>query len=229
MKNLIMLDFDSTISAVESLDFVVSLKYSRYYGFKNWAYKMSRDSSQGKKNGDRTERKIKFAQYLLKFIFRTRKSMLEECGEAIAKTHVSADMINFVQWAKNIPNTDVCIVSSGVKDIILPTAKMLNIPVYSADLEFSPNGNFIKIIKNGFERNKYIGVMRNIPIYNYDKTILIGDGYNDYEVFTHGVCSDYICFTQYQYREFAKHPAIVKAFSVTELRQKIASIINTQS
>lgn len=153
---------------------------------------------------------------------RPHKQDLENLGQDIADRFIGADKFLFVEEMKQ--RFEVVIVSGGIKELVKPTARKMGVNFFCVALEYDHEGYFFAIKANGFEVDKYIGIGENIERSTYDDIVMIGDGENDYRVWQNGICTDYICYTEYREASFAKDLNEKKAKNLEELRKHLSHL-----
>mmetsp|Transcript_22895 Transcript_22895/g.57860 ORF Transcript_22895/g.57860 Transcript_22895/m.57860 type:complete len:260 (+) Transcript_22895:523-1302(+) len=99
----------------------------------------------------------------------------------------------------------VFILSGGFRDLILPFARYLSIPddnVFAVEINWDADGNFVSLDDtNGFSLSKLEGAERIKHRFANGATIAVGDGFTDYKLFSSGICTDFIAYTEHAARE----------------------------
>ncbi|MBK2124172.1 HAD-IB family phosphatase [Fangia hongkongensis] len=117
-------------------------------------------------------------------------------------------------------NIAVYIISGGFKEIILPFAEYLRIPkenVYAVELEWTNSGAFKHLNnQNGFAESKLAGAQRIQHLFS-DKSVIVGDGFTDYELYHVGIVNDFIAYTEHAQRQKVLDVAPKVADSVSVL------------
>ncbi|WP_100550523.1 HAD-IB family phosphatase [Caedibacter taeniospiralis] len=118
----------------------------------------------------------------------------------------------------------VWIISGGFRELILPFAQVLNIPsaqVCAVNLNWNENGQFESLNNdNGFCDSKVMGVQR-IREQLQGQTLIVGDGFTDYELFREGIAHQFIAYTEHVSRQQVLDVAPFYAQNITELSNLI--------
>ena len=82
--------------------------------------------------------------------------------------------------------------------VILPFANYLNLPqqnIYAVEIDWDNEGNFIGLNNsNGFADSKIKGAKRIRSKFS-DSSVIIGDGFTDYQLYQSSIVSDFIAYT----------------------------------
>lgn len=135
-----------------------------------------------------------------------------------------ADVINLLQ--RN--NITVYIISGGLYEAIMPFAKALNIPadhVYAVKLLWQKNGDFLGINPDDpFSKSKLVGC-RSLTKQWSSPSIMVGDGFTDYEIFQHGLVDHFIAYAQHQQRQSVLDQASMIAYDTNQLTQLLTTLL----
>ena len=192
MNNInLIIDFDSTIVKVETLDVIAQISSTNDNSIVNQIKNITNDAMNGK---------IGFHEALIKRI-KILNATQENLNEAtiIIKKSISESFIKNKKFFKE--NQDNCyILSGGFKEIIEPIAitlgfkkenifantfKIKNKIVYSID-----ENNFLS-----HDKGK-VKVSKQLINTNNKKTIILGDGYTDYELKKYKAADIFIAYTE---------------------------------
>ena len=201
MNNInLIIDFDSTFVKVETLDILAAICFEKD---SNKTEKINAiiDITNKAMNGE-----IAFNNALSKRvkILKTNKSNIEKATEII-KTNISDSFHNNQKFFKE--NANNCfIVSGGFKEIILPIVKpygFKNKNVYGNSFIYKNDGSVFTIDKKNC-LSQELGKVKvadkiNKPtsISNKKKTtVILGDGYTDYELKKHNEADFFIQFIE---------------------------------
>lgn len=125
-------------------------------------------------------------------------------------------------------HVDVWIMSGGLKPLILPVARYLNIPfsqVHAAELNWHKNGEFAGIdTSNPFSVSKLSGA-RSIASHWSKPAMIIGDGFTDYQVYQDKLTDDFIIYTEHAARPKVLATGAPQAENVDSLRQQILRLV----
>lgn len=212
----ILFDFDSTLIRCESLEIILAPRLQQQPALKMTLADICRQGMNGE---------IPFAESLQRR-FALLTPTLSEITHFIQQgadmlTAGMASLIAQLQAAGH----EVWIVSGGLETVILPFARLLNIPksrVLAVAALWDQQGHFIEINnKNGMATHKIAGLSKlaaslEKPVY------MVGDGATDYAVFEAGIAQYFVA-----YAEHAKHPALLEkaqiiAYSALELSRYFA-------
>lgn len=118
----------------------------------------------------------------------------------------------------------VWIISGGFYELILPFAKYLDIPasrVFAGNLHWDQKGAFDCLNNdNGFCDSKVNGAQK-IKEQFIGKTVIVGDGFTDYELYNAGIANDFIAYTEHVRRDKVLSVATLCAKNVDELEKLI--------
>ncbi|WP_440683439.1 HAD-IB family phosphatase [Cysteiniphilum halobium] len=118
----------------------------------------------------------------------------------------------------------VWVISGGFSELILPFAEYLGIPasrVFAVNLHWDENGYFDGLNNsNGFCDSKVTGAT-NIQDQLTGKTVIVGDGFTDYELYNAGVADEFIAYIEHVQRDKVLSVAKLCAKNVDELEKLI--------
>ncbi len=120
---------------------------------------------------------------------------------------------------------EVWIVSGMIKEVILPTAKILGIPdnqVLGIELDWTKKG---ARLQKDTPVDKVSIAKKKAELWSIPKTG-IGDGITDWELYNQGLVDDFIAFTGIVRRpEVLEKKGVKEAKTVDELKQCLSSLI----
>src|SRR3954465_10028200 len=191
-------DFDSTFVQVEALDILCEVIHNNSVSGKEMLAEIQQLTNLG------MEGKLSLKESLTKRIqlLQANRDHLEAVVD-ILKTKVSFSIIRnrvfFKQQAENI-----YVISNGFKEIIIPIVQEYGIKpeqVLANTFKYDHNGKII-----GFDETDELcenqGKVRKIKSLKLKgETIMIGDGYTDYETLQGGAVSKFYAFTENIKRE----------------------------
>lgn len=101
-------------------------------------------------------------------------------------------------------NVKVWVISGGFSELILPFAEYLGIPascVFAVNLHWDEKGYFDCLNNdNGFCDSKVTGATK-IQDQLAGKTVIVGDGFTDYELYNAGIANEFIAYTEHVQRD----------------------------
>ncbi len=116
---------------------------------------------------------------------------------------------------------EVFIISGGFKELILPFSQTLHINqnyVFAVELNWDEQGVFKSLNNdNGFCDSKLVGAQK-IKHKLKGKTVVIGDGFTDFELYRARIADDFIVYTEHVKRRKVINLAPYYANSTEELR-----------
>ena len=188
--NLIF-DFDSTIIKIETIDLISSISLNLHPqkndNVKN-NQKITNQAMEGKMSFD------KALNMRVKMI-RANKDHIKKAQEIIKK-NITNSFIKNKKFLIN--NSEKCyIVSGGFTEIIIPIAKMFNIKeshVFGNDFIYNHSGDITGINKTNIlsqDKGK-VNIVNKIK----GNSIIIGDGYTDYEIKKYNPKNQFIQFVE---------------------------------
>ena len=194
LKNwTLILDFDSTIVRVESLDIFADIVLKNSQDHKTIFREIKRLTNAGMTG------KISFKESLqkrMKLLRGSRKEVLALCD--ILKQSITPSFFNNKDWLK-LHCEKILIVSGGFRESILPIAEILGLKienVFANNFLYSDSGNIIGIDQeNMLYRSKgKLELLKSLGISN--KIIIVGDGSTDAKVKELGEHVTFIAFTE---------------------------------
>jgi len=196
-KFSLIIDFDSTIINLETLEFLGSISLQGNNQKDNIIQKISYYTDLAM-NGDITfqeslEIRLKLMKLHKKHINESIKVLDNKIDKSFLKN------INF--FKKNIDCT--YIVSGGFKSIIEPvllSSTNLNWNIFANELNFNQEGYVVGVNQDNplaFSKGK-IELVKKLNLNN--DIIIIGDGYTDYEVKKYGVAKYFLAYTAHAIR-----------------------------
>lgn len=174
IKNVkaVCLDFDSTIIRQEGID-----ELARVKGLSEEVFNITRDTMDGRVTYNKSLSSI------LKLINPNSSDIekLNRCNIFSLSKNVNLFIDNL--YSRGV---DIYVVSDGIRQLILPVTRTLNIPdnnVFANTLLFNDNGDYKGIECNVLTKNygKTVQIKELITKYQYDSVIMIGDGQTDLE------------------------------------------------
>ncbi len=196
-KNIIF-DFDSTIVNAEALDFLAELVLENNPE-KDTILQKIKDITNLGMNGE-----ISFDVSLSQ-----RMALIAPTRDQVTKAgHQIAEMITksflehkdfFVTYTDNI-----YIISGGFEEMILPTTEKLGIKpdhVLSNRFIFDDYNTVISIDTSRLT-SQHLGKVKQLQALNLSgSSVIIGDGYTDYEIKKNGIAEKFIAYTEHAQRE----------------------------
>ena len=191
-KFSLIIDFDSTIIDLETLEFLASFSLQGNNQKHNIIQKISHYTDLAM-NGEITfqeslEIRLKLMKIHKKHINETVKVLNDKIDKSFLKN------IDF--FKKYIDST--YIVSGGFKSIIEPallSSTNLNWNIFSNEFKFNQEGYVIGVNQDNplaFSKGK-VELVKDLDLKN--DIIVIGDGYTDYEIKKHGLAKHFLAYT----------------------------------
>lgn len=192
-------DFDSTLVKVESLSILAELALLDHP-----------DKSQIIAEIDLLTEKAMAGQYAFSESLSQRikllplnKNHIKECVEQLKSQLSHSVFLNRDFFKQNA--AQIYIISGGFLELILPIAQMLNIPkdhVFANQLYFDYQGSAVGVnTDNPLAQDQgKVKVMHQLKL-PVEQTIVIGDGYNDYEIKEAGLAGQFYAYTENVERE----------------------------
>lgn len=204
----VVFDFDSTLINRESLEEILKTKGIDPKLFES----ITRQGMGGE---------ISFSESLEKrlLLANLQKQDFLLFGE-VAKTLLVPGMKELI----SLIEAEVWIVSGMVKEVILPTAKVLGIPenqVLGIELDFTKEGARLPKDK---PVDKVSIAKEKSKIWSSPKTG-VGDGITDWELFNEHLVDEFIAFTGVVRRQEVINKGVKEAKTVDELKQCLSSLI----
>ncbi len=192
MKKLII-DFDSTLVKIETLDKLAELALAENENRDEIVWEIKRITEMGM-NGE-----ITFPESLERRInlIKTNKDVVDDLAQII-KDELSDSVLNNLSFFKD--NKDnIFIISGGFKDLIFPTAEILGIHlmnILANEFVFDENGILAGVNKENLMAQTN-GKVNQIKALNLaGELIMVGDGWTDYQTREFGVVDKFIAYTE---------------------------------
>jgi phosphoserine phosphatase len=214
-KPTLIFDFDSTLIRGESLELILAAKLKDLPKEQTKIAEITRLGMEGK---------ISFSKSLEKRLRIAAPSKVElEVFGKNAIFHASQNISGLLLWARN--HFDIWILSGGLYESLIGFAENFSIQhVYAVKLLWTKDNQFLGINKrDAFSKSKVEGA--RVLAKNWQSpSIMVGDGFTDYQVFQEGLVDHFIAFTQNVRRDFINKYDINEAKNVSELKQKLAEL-----
>ena len=194
----LIIDFDSTFIKTEFLDELATYLVKSGDVKKSAIAEIEAITEQGMRGevafGESLRRRLK----LLRFV---RKDI--DCMVEILREKISNSILRNKKYFQS-NSSGIYIISGGFFEVIYPIAQSFGIDennIFANKFLFDEKGNFIGIdednvmSKNGGKINQ----IRRLNLEN--KSVMIGDGWTDYETKQEGVVNEFIAFTENIRRE----------------------------
>lgn len=213
----VIFDFDSTLISVESLEIILNSLVNKDPEKLNIIARLTNEAMNGE---------ISFKDALigrLNIAMPTQQSITNfittHCPDSLSTG--MAKLIRILQ--EN--NVDIFIISGGFKEVILPFANYLNLPqqnIYAVEIDWDNEGNFIGLNNsNGFADSKIKGAEKIRSKFS-GNSVIIGDGFTDYQLYQASIVGDFIAYTGNAKRQKVIKYAPHIAESVNDLLQLFA-------
>ena len=140
------------------------------------------------------------------------------------KNSLTIGIKEFIGELKQLKNVNIFIVSGGFKEIIVPTAKLLNIPetnVFANQFDFNSAGAVVGAKDNLLlQKQGKVAVIKDAKNKNIinGKCVMVGDGYTDLETYLYDAVDDFICFCAVVEREKVKQQSKYIAYDIQQLK-----------
>jgi len=186
----VIFDFDSTLISVESLEIILNSLVNKDPEKLNIIARLTNDAMNGE---------ISFKDALigrLNTAMPTQQSIINfittHCPDSL-----SIGMAQLIRILKE-NNANIFIISGGFKEVILPFANYLHLPeekVYAVEIDWDNEGNFIGLNNsNGFADSKIRGAEKIRSKFS-GNSVIIGDGFTDYQLYQANIVNDFIAYT----------------------------------
>ncbi|CAD7955235.1 unnamed protein product [Amoebophrya sp. A25] len=133
-----------------------------------------------------------------------RKQDLESFGKKYCPAYFSDGMETLIADL-HAKGKKVFILSGGFRDLILPFARHLHIPderAHAVLTHWDEKGDYAGLDdSNGFATSKLEGAMRMASMFREGRTVMVGDGYTDYQVFESGLAQEFVAYTEHVARD----------------------------
>ena len=193
-KFALIIDFDSTIISLESLECIAELSLLNNKN-KNYSINKINDLTSLAMNGD-----ISFEDSL-----EGRLALMDISNNHIIdtvdylKNKIDSSFKNNLDFIKEFID-DIYIVSGGFRSIIHPLMQsLLNIDwqIYANEFVMDVNNNVIGVNKSNFLALSK-GKVKTVNSLSINKEIIVvGDGYTDYEIKKSGLAKYFLAYTRY--------------------------------
>lgn len=194
----LIIDFDSTIISLETLEFIGLLSLEKKDNKKQILNEISLITNQAM-NGE-----ISFTESITKrlnLLEIEEKHFQKSCN--LLKSKIDSSFLKNLKFLKdNLDNT--FIISGGFKsmiDKILYSSTNLKWRIYANEIYFDQESKFGKIdLNNPLAHSKgKVKVVSELNVKN--KVVVIGDGYTDYEIKKYGQADYFLAYTKYAKRK----------------------------
>ena len=203
-KFSLIIDFDSTIVGVETLECLADIVLANNPNKKQLINKISNYTDHAMNGEISFEKSLQERLKLLS----VNKSVIDQLIDKIIQKIDKSFLSNINFFKKYISN--IYIVSGGFKSIIEPVMNIttdLKWKVYANDLIFNKNEKLIGVDLNN-PLSKSEGKVKLLKLLNLKNDIIVvGDGYTDYELKKNNIAKYFLAYTKYQER----HNVILKA------------------
>ncbi|WP_440994570.1 HAD-IB family phosphatase [Cysteiniphilum litorale] len=214
--NNVIFDFDSTLIRFESLEVIMA---KLLQGDQSKIQQIEILTNAGM-NGE-----ISFRDSL-EARLQVAKPTKATVNEFVAQHCPSALTIGIKKLIEQLheQHIKVWIISGGFSELILPFAEYLGIPeshVFAVNLNWDENGYFDGLNNdNGFCDSKVTGATK-IQNQLTGKTVIVGDGFTDYELYNARIADDFIAYIEHVQRDKVLSVARLCAKNVNELEKLI--------
>lgn len=197
-KYIVLIDFDSTFVAIESLDKLAEIVLQTKPNKEEILSQIVEITKQG------MEGRITFPQSLTRRLklFGPNKKHIDELILCLQKAITPSFQRNKNFFKKNVEN--IYILSGGFKDYMIPVLKDFGITedhILGNTFFFDKQGKVVGYDKNN-PLGKEKGKVKMIEQMNFAKPlIIVGDGFTDYEIKQAGLAHIFIAFIENVVRE----------------------------
>jgi len=122
---------------------------------------------------------------------------------------------------------EVRIVSGGLRDVILPSARALGLldgDVHAVSVRWSDTGDFGGFEDDGFAESKVVGLSRLNPAWPRP-VVVVGDGATDHALATSGIADAFVAFTGHVRRGFVDEAGVPSVDSMRDLAGTLDAIL----
>ncbi|MFC4892602.1 HAD-IB family phosphatase [Pseudofrancisella aestuarii] len=196
MKNIIF-DFDSTLIKGESLEILLEPILAQE---PQKLIEIEKITNMGM-SGD-----IDFKTSLEKrlAIAKPTKKAIDDFVKSYCPNIFSKGMVELINKMHKY-KYNVWIFSGGLADSIRPFAEHLNIPkenIYAVEVEWGSKGEFIKLnSSNGAAESKTTAMDKIKDKFKKIESIVVGDGYTDYQLYEKGYVDKFVAYAEHAQRE----------------------------
>jgi len=218
----IVFDFDSTLIPVESLEEVLQEAAGTDPGTRARIEEITRRGMEGELDF-RTSLESRVA------IAPPTRPASRSVGLDLADrlTPGAVDCVTSLRDAGH----EVRIVSGGLREVILPSARRLGIPdelVHAVSVVWDNEGRFGGFVEDGFIDSKVEGVRRLDP--DWPRPIVaVGDGATDHALATSGLADAFIAFTGHVRRDFVARTGVPFVDRMSDLSEALQSLVPPSS
>ena len=197
-KYSLIIDFDSTILSVESLEFVATISLKKKSNKNSILEKINHITNKAM-NGE-----ISFQESISKRLnlMDVKESHIKNAADKLINKLDKSFLDNLDFFKKNF--NDVFIISGGFKKMINRILKQktnIDWQIFGNELKFDKQTNKASINTNNplaFSKGK-LKIIKNLNLKN--DIIVIGDGYTDYEIKKYGLAKYFIAYTNHVSRD----------------------------
>lgn len=188
-----IIDFDSTLVTVESLDELANIALAGRPDRDRIMSELRAITAKGMSGeigfGESLSRRLK--------LFGANRQHVEAVT-ALLKSRISPSALAHSDWFKKHLE-QIYVVSGGFEDYIVPVVNQLGITaghVFANRFLYDENNNIV-----GYDRSRLtsqaLGKAKQAEALSLSKPVVaIGDGYTDYEIKAHGVAQEFWAFTE---------------------------------
>ena len=197
-KFSLIIDFDSTIIDLETLEFLASFSLQENNQKDNIIQKISHCTNLAMSGEITFQESLEIRLKLMKLHKQHINETIKVLDDKIDKSFLKN--INF--FKKNIDY--IYIVSGGFKSIIEPvllSSTNLNWNIFSNEFKFNQEGYVIGVNQDNplaFSKGK-VELVKDLDLKN--DIIIIGDGYTDYEIKKYGLAKYFLAYTAHANRD----------------------------
>lgn len=225
MSNVVFFDFDSTVISKESLDEVLAHALSQHPEKERLMQEIETITNRGM-NGE-----IPFtesARLRLATVPITR-AQVQHVGELLTH-YITEGMPELFSWL-SAHNSTPYIISGGFNDAIMPTARILGVPVehvYTNHFIYNDAGNIVgaDTVSLLWTNEGKAPVIRHVlSHYNSPTSALLGDGSNDLAAYTHGAVQHFCGFGAHAIRPKVRAEAPAFVYTAHDAQQWLAKVL----
>lgn len=198
---LLLVDFDCTLSTTSSFDYYAS----------NYRSEFLEELRAFSKQFHRGEIDLSTLMINRLSLINTSKDSLQAASVDIYRNIVDKVKLEFlINLQKTRPYLQIRIASGGLSDLMKYTSTVSGFPISAVEIG-KYDGALSTVVDNGFQISKEEGVRRLLKNYGgLNNVILVGDGYNDYEVYKAQLHKDFtfILYTEYSNELFESRQSL---------------------
>lgn len=189
LTGTLLLDFDSTLIEVESLEEILKPRLAADLAVAEEFQAITRAGMEGRMSFEQSlQRRLQIAPPNLADVRAFGRKAL-----ALLTPGMAAMIANLRRQG-----AEVRIASGGLREAILPTARRLGIPddqVHAVRLKWDTSGSFLGTqFDDSFHISKVEGIQCLVNAWPRP-IIAVGDGMTDYQIFQHGLADHFVAFT----------------------------------